>query len=72
MQIGDLVQYNYKPVEAKGLHVMQKIGLIIAKRATPIGMKYRVQWDSGISQWYHEAHLIIVNEMGRTSEPVDS
>jgi len=72
MQIGDLVSYNYNPVKNKGISPAEKIGLIIAEKSTPFGMKYRVQWDSGISSWYHDSSLIIVNEMGRKPKPIDS
>jgi hypothetical protein len=72
MQIGDLVRYNWGPLKNKGLNPFEKIGLIIAKKETLFGIKYNVQWDSGISQWYDASSLIIINEMGRKPKQMDS
>jgi len=72
LQVGDLVSYNYDEVRNKGISPAEKIGLIIAEKSTSFGMNYRVQWDSGISRWYHSSNLITVNEVGRKPKPIDS
>ena len=72
MQVGDLVSYNYDEVRNRGISPAEKIGLIIAEKSTSFGMNYRVQWDSGISRWYHSSNLIIVNEVGRKPKQIDS